>query len=216
MLPLAASIWTTAVVPLAAAVAGGTLVALFNARTQRDQHLREQMLRAADEFCVAYADAALALRDAITRNMTRRMQAAEKGMPKVRALLPRVELLFHPNSHTAREAGEATGHLVRAHYSVTLAMNRDNEDDPIDPSIFSELREAEDALDPVTRAAWTALRRPRRRWRKPATTRSQRLKYLDAQYDVLTRGNAAKANAREKDGHANGNEETRSSTPRGS
>ena len=172
--------------PLLAAAIGGGLVALLNARTQRDQHLREQMLKAADEFAVAYAEALLALRKKTSDWPVERPEETE--LARVRGLLPRVQLLFHPDSLTAQEAEDALDKLNEAHGAFRVAhahvASSDLPSYNILKPVLANSDEAEKALDPVTRAAWAALTRPRRRWLSPAVTRAQRMKYLQAHVDL--------------------------------
>ena len=173
--------FTTVGIPLISGLGGGLgaglLVAVVNSRTQRNQHLREQMLAAADEFTVAFVQSDFELRDALSRSSAERLEVSDASVIRTRTLLSRVQLLFHPNSRAALEASDATEGLMRAMYAARNAAaqaEREALEEWPRRDALDFLRSGENALDPTIRAFWTALSRPRRHWHQPAATTAQR------------------------------------------
>lgn len=175
-----ATTWTDVVVPLAAVAFGGVVVALLTSRSARNQHLREQMLAAAQDFLSAGATAMVQLRDAMRGGAQQRLAGAEAQIVKLGALTPRLSLLFHPNSETAREAADAAAALRRTHTALVVSTAAGT---PTSDDALSALDEARIALDRVAATAWKAIGNPRRHWRQRAPTAKERLAFLDLEVD---------------------------------
>jgi hypothetical protein len=154
-------------IPALAGVFGITLGALLAGRNQRNQIHIERMIAAADEFSTRATTALAALYTALSRPEASgtQMDQVEELIPDVRARLPRVVLLFHPDSDTTRAAREAAAQLWVAEYEFSLYFKLDDvrQRGPVFHRMWTRCDEANAALETFLREAARSIRRPRRR-----------------------------------------------------
>jgi hypothetical protein len=114
--------WGTALIALASSIFGGAVVAWWRMRFEREEHLRELMISAADDYSQALLAALLKLADALRRvealtdaelvDPTGRASSqvldffdeACERISGVEAHLPRVLLLFRADSEAGKDA----------------------------------------------------------------------------------------------------------------
>jgi hypothetical protein len=154
-------------IPALAGVFGIALGALLAGRNQRNQIHIERMIAAADEFSTRATAALAALYTAVSRPEAsgKLMAQVEELIPDVRARLPRVVLLFHPDSDTTKAAREAAAQLWVAEYEFSLYSNLDDvrQPGPVFHRMWRRCDEANGALENFLREATQSIRKPGRR-----------------------------------------------------
>jgi len=113
--------WISVSLTVIAAFGAGAFGALLTSWNDRQERFRDRMLDAADEFAAAIAEALLVLRDAVGEvrggDAVRAKAAAQKAWsqrdtPLIRSA--RVDLLFGPDSDTARCSNALLHHIAAA------------------------------------------------------------------------------------------------------
>jgi hypothetical protein len=163
---------------------GAILAAIIGRRAERDQQLRDRMLEASDEFSQHVGRALVELWRLIhTTTLARAQRQREEFVEHVRAMesrVPRIQLLFGPESWAASWAAEIAGNLSFAYRNQTVdwmqALSGDLRDEReverVKDAIADWAMVTEGQHTKFSRSAWRSIRRPGRGrfgiwWRHP-------------------------------------------------